>query len=385
MRVGLNFPYDPDPARTDTRALFEAADPGEVLLMSHLPVWDFDWLTTTYPHILYHVRLKGSRGWWPDDLDSREWSDERSPAATIDQLLARGITPYVVLFNEPDIELVKDGMTADGRWWSDVEQERERAWTRYRDTASAFLDAIRERWGERVKVALAPLSQGNAERFQWWFTRYMESGLFSRCDFAACHCYTDGQDHNAPDWGGQWRDWLATGLPIHVLESNENGALATMDPWERAQDYAGYARHLRDSGQVESLSLFTLPGGKDDHTKPSWWFVGTEIISAVRAALSAPPEPVTPPEPEPTPSPAPEVPIVPERKPWQYWTAEQIVAATGANAEAVRENWPHLHWVLQDLGIDDRATQLAVIATVSVESNFQPIPEYGPDGPSWPD
>ena len=75
-----------------------------------------------------------------------------------------------------------------------------------------------------------------------------------------------------------------------------------------------------------------------------------------------------------TPEPQPE----PKNDPWQYFTAEQISDALGANLGNVKLYWPKIMEQLGHAGITDRLTQIAVLATIGVEvgSRFEPIPEY---------
>jgi hypothetical protein len=63
---------------------------------------------------------------------------------------------------------------------------------------------------------------------------------------------------------------------------------------------------------------------------------------------------------------------------WQFFSADQITRATGANLEHVLLYWPKLVAQLALAGINDRWTQIAVLATIAVEvgSRFEPIPEY---------
>jgi hypothetical protein len=63
--------------------------------------------------------------------------------------------------------------------------------------------------------------------------------------------------------------------------------------------------------------------------------------------------------------------------PWRYFTAEQIADAAGAPVAKVRANWPKLAEQLHHAGIGDRATQIAMIGTVAIEtaSTFEPVRE----------
>lgn len=76
-------------------------------------------------------------------------------------------------------------------------------------------------------------------------------------------------------------------------------------------------------------------------------------------------------------------PVPPAKDPWQFWTAEQIAAATGCPAAAVAGHWPVIHYALDELAIADTPVQIAAIATTAIEtaSTFRPIHEFQP----WPD
>lgn len=86
-------------------------------------------------------------------------------------------------------------------------------------------------------------------------------------------------------------------------------------------------------------------------------------------------------EPAPDPPPPPE-PIVPTVDPYEFWTAEQIAAASGCAIADVALYWPKIVAQLALCGIADRSVQVAAIATTAVESSMRPIHEYGPSGPS---
>lgn len=75
----------------------------------------------------------------------------------------------------------------------------------------------------------------------------------------------------------------------------------------------------------------------------------------------------------PTPGPQPAV-----GDPWRYFSADAITRATSANIANVQRYWPKLVEQLTHAGIADRATQIAILATIAVEvgARFEPIPEY---------
>jgi len=62
---------------------------------------------------------------------------------------------------------------------------------------------------------------------------------------------------------------------------------------------------------------------------------------------------------------------------WQYFDAEQITHATQCPLSDIESNWPRLVEQLSHCGINDRATQMAMIGTVAIESasTFRPVRE----------
>jgi hypothetical protein len=73
--------------------------------------------------------------------------------------------------------------------------------------------------------------------------------------------------------------------------------------------------------------------------------------------------------------------------PFKFWDASTLARVTGCPEDAVRSNWPLIAASLERRGIYDRDVCLGVLPTIAIESasTFAPVPEYGPDGPSWPD
>lgn len=63
--------------------------------------------------------------------------------------------------------------------------------------------------------------------------------------------------------------------------------------------------------------------------------------------------------------------------PYQFWSAQQIAAASGCPPESVPLNWPGIVAALDALGISDRPTQVAAIGTIAIEtaSTFAPVRE----------
>ncbi len=64
--------------------------------------------------------------------------------------------------------------------------------------------------------------------------------------------------------------------------------------------------------------------------------------------------------------------------PWSRFTPAQIAEASGCPQNAVEENWQHIAYALDELGIFDPFVQTAAIATTAVETawTFRPIEEY---------
>jgi hypothetical protein len=83
----------------------------------------------------------------------------------------------------------------------------------------------------------------------------------------------------------------------------------------------------------------------------------------------------------------PEEPDVPTLDPWQYWTPEAIATAIKCPVASIQANWPRLVEQLEHCGLTDKATWIAMLATVSLESarRFEPIHEFKNADGSIPD
>lgn len=299
MRIGANWPYDAMPtAPSETYRRFGLlGPPEEVLIMSHAAIQDYQSIAGIWPGLTWHIRAKTgipNRGEWPaNPLDWTEWLGTRSVADALEWCLANGIEPKLILGNEPDIELARVPVDDPGN--------RSQAISFYLGWADRFISKIRERYQHRVLVALAPLSQGNPERFTQWWGNYGVSGLLTRCDFVAEHCYTFGPKYpyDDPDRGGRFLHLDTGGLPLEITEANDNGALQPGSA-EAMDHLAGYVSWVASTGKAESLSLFTLPGGQVDAEKPAWWFLSDNLLSAAgkaaRTPVAPPEEPEAPPD-----------------------------------------------------------------------------------------
>jgi len=69
---------------------------------------------------------------------------------------------------------------------------------------------------------------------------------------------------------------------------------------------------------------------------------------------------------------------MPTSDPFQFFTAETITGLARSPVENVLEHWPRLVEQLEHCGINDRATQVAMIGTVAIETahRFRPIHEF---------
>jgi predicted chitinase len=73
--------------------------------------------------------------------------------------------------------------------------------------------------------------------------------------------------------------------------------------------------------------------------------------------------------------------------PWQYWTPEAIATAIKCPVASIQANWPRLVEQLEHCHLTDKATWIAMLATVSLESarRFEPIHEFKNADGSIPD
>jgi hypothetical protein len=311
IRFGLHMPYDARPTEATWQLLLRGVslDLKAVVITSHEPDQVFERLHAMLPpDAVVYLRLKGNRWFWPATapLDGFEWQNETTPRQRIQWLVDRGRLVKVILWNEPDIELPKDGEKPGGGWWANDDAERLRAWHLYYDAADRAIKELQAAWSGTVGISLAPLSQGDPGRYLWWAQRYAESGLWDRCTFRAEHAYTNGLPPEHAEWGGRWincssgADWP---LPVAITECDTNN-----QGGDRPGQLARYAAWLTSlPNPPESLCLFILPGGARDDQQPSWWRLDQATIEAVGQALDrvAPPVPTPPPTPEPTPAPPP--------------------------------------------------------------------------------
>lgn len=70
-------------------------------------------------------------------------------------------------------------------------------------------------------------------------------------------------------------------------------------------------------------------------------------------------------------------PVPPMTGAWRYWTAQQIADATACPVAAITEHWPRIYEQMRKCGETDRATQVAMLGIVAIEtaSTFEPVRE----------
>lgn len=327
LRLGANTPYTDRPLPAETWDLLARLQPEEVRVTSFMDGDDLDRLLSRYPGALVHVRPRtgpSHQGAWPRGLlDYRSWPTERSLRDCLDTIISHNATAWLEGGNEPDIEMAREPVDT----WEHIRD----ATAAYADWFHRLADDIAAAYGDRVRIAVAPLSQGAPDRFALWKARLNEAGCYARAHFISEHLYTDGRPSDDPDWGGRWQAWADLALPLDVTETNDNGRFFEAGADARAADIAGLLTTLRDSGLVRSASLFTLPGAPDDGSKPAWWWIGDEIVDeAVKVRPPAPVEPPTPAPPEPAPMPPPSaLPTGIDVSNWQGTIDWDAVAASG--------------------------------------------------------
>lgn len=338
MRLGANIPYDINPDAVPSvlhRLSLLKAD--QVLVPSHTPAWVLDDLLAALPNAMYHVRVKGNKKWWPGGtIDAREWASEPTPRETILHLLSRTRLVNVVLWNEPCLELTAD-------YQADNPVQRESAWSSYVNAAASVISILKRDIPE-VGIALAPLSAGTPERFNWWLTKYLGSGLLTECTYVAEHCYTNGLQYSDLDWGSRYIRFMLLGKPIHILEANANDHFSD-NPTQLAEHLSGYVAYLNLSKQVEVVSLFTLAGGINDATEPQWWFLPDQVLQACGSIVRSSPVPEVPVPQQPLTLsqvqqlaydvdylPQPTEPIDVNSALYKYWLAHKEVGTRASNA-----------------------------------------------------
>ncbi len=270
MRYGANLPYDLKNTNEQQACINSLSTMGatEVTIASH----DLTpWLVDQFKNIgieLVHIRAKTgpqNQGLYPIFiLDYHEWDNETTLREAIQMCIVRGFIPHVILGNEPDIEMAQ--LPDDVNTW-DADAKRYKYWY----VGELFL--VKLAFPGNVRVAPAPLSQGNSDRFATWFYylgEVYEDAQFS--DFIAEHCYLSPEGQDAGFWEERWRYFVDFGKDIHITEFDDNGT------GRDATTYDWYRSYYEASG-LYALSFFTLEGGANTRVnRPDWWFLTLEEL-----------------------------------------------------------------------------------------------------------
>ena len=292
MRWGYDHPYDALPTAPDAAwALYGETQPTAALVMSHTPIADIDRILNENPIQELVIRCKmgpqHQNSVPGNGLTYQEWEGSNAPTAedVIQIAQDHGVPSIVVqLYNEIDIEATDQADEISNR--------------------VAVADSYRKAWNETrayqrehypdVKLAAAPLSQGNNERFEWYCVNL--AGVYEDSDIVIEHCYSNGRDVEDPEWGGRWQRWREW-FPmkrIVIGEHNDNGHLYWLgaSERERGQAYGNYIRHMalinaeRPDQQDQGVPLFApdtvilfeapaTPGGD------AWWPITVEMGTGI--------------------------------------------------------------------------------------------------------
>ena len=268
MYVGVNLPYDWFEITEEQEKIIGLIDPEVVVVMSNTPSYILSWLLTNCHNIhRWVVRAKTGPqklGDYPVGiLTYDEWKPyggyEQTLKDTIEFLTANGIEPWVVLGNEPDIEMSDDPENSN---------EFYKYAKRYASWFIRERESIKSQYPE-ILVGTAALSQGNHERFGAWHIGMSEALLAA--DFITEHCYIGKP---AEEWQLRFIEVFLgyKDKPLLVTEFNDNGTgrdnlmYADVANWIESQDLP-----------VESLAFFTIEGGSNTkQNRPEWWFINRE-------------------------------------------------------------------------------------------------------------
>ena len=237
--------------------------------MSHTPLYLIDYIRVNYDIKTWHIRAKTGPqniGSYPGNiLDYKEWDNEVPLRETINYCLNYGITPYVILGNEPDIEF---SVNPDDPTSWDMDYKVFSYW------AYSEIWNFRQRYGSSVKISLPPLSQGNFERFLVWEKQYgYNIGAY---DFVAEHAYMGIPPY---EWSMRYKSLNLYG-DIHITEFNDNGS------GRLSTTYGEFLKLYAQDDSVKSLSYFTLEGGANTRSnRPEWWFLTPEEAKKISNAF----------------------------------------------------------------------------------------------------
>jgi hypothetical protein len=297
----------------------------------------------------------------------------------IQELLKRNILPWLVLDKDAftgypsNIAALRDyaARYADqGVVWemgNEPDITSPSSWTMSPEVYSDFLKTARAGLGADAYIVAGGLASGQP---QW-----LDTVDLSPVNAVAVHPY--GKWPSDTPVNGGWgfgpvlpllfayrdhlnqRGWQR--IPLHVTEY---GAPAN----ELGGKYQSYIRDMTRVLAESPLVSYALQFCLTDQDVNQF---GLFDAGDGRRAVLDIPEPVVP---VPVPQPVPTTP-----DPWQWFTAEQIAAVAQVPLVAVQENWPTIVRQLALIELNDRATQIAAIGTVAIEtaSTFESIHEYG--------
>jgi predicted chitinase len=254
---------------------------------------------------------------------------------------------------------------------NEPDQDGESSWTMSPVELASLGRSARQVFGQDMPIVTAGMASGHPE----WL-----AGMdLSWADAVAFHPYLkDGPNPNdvedLPDVTELVTGYQALGKPLIISEwgwwsdDEARGAeeVRDMTRWAaKTADVEVYFHFCLDDGMVPPFGLYRADGS----AKPAAdYFMG----AAAGAIHSLWPMPVVVPAP-------PEVPVPTTPDPWEHFTAEQIAEASGCPVDAITMYWPKIVEQLDHCGINSRATQIAAIGTIAIEtaSTFEPIHEYG--------
>lgn len=255
MYVGTNLPYDWYEKKDQELDQITLLDPEILVVMSHTP--NIEDLINWYPGCqIWVIRAKtgpSNLGVYPDNISNyKEWESEQSLAECIQVFVNAGITPYVVLGNEPDIEMASEPDQSEN-WHYDSGT--------YAEWYSENYYVLNQLFGGSIRVGPAALSQGNPERFAKWSEIY--PGL--AYDFLTEHLYIG---EPAEDWQLRYEKFPRN-KKLLVTEFNDNGTGRT------STLYADTANWLESrDANIFGLAFFTIEGGGNTReNRPEWWFL----------------------------------------------------------------------------------------------------------------
>lgn len=269
MYVGANWPYDGHDIDFVDYSTFLAMKPNEITIMSNTNLEVVNNLIHSMPrNTIWHVRAKTgpqNLGHYPKNiLKYTEYDNEVSLYNMINHLLTFDITPYVILGNEPDIEMATVS-SIENEWY-----------TVYVSTYCSWYienyDFIKRIYGDWVYISPAPLSQGNYSRFLTW-NEAMERWLCYRsADFIAEHCYIGEPSY---EWIERFFHFKKYTKPIHITEVNDNGTGRNSSMYSRLIPFF-------EEKEVHSVSFFTIEGGANTKlNRPEWWFITPEEANII--------------------------------------------------------------------------------------------------------